>query len=153
MQVSEEQRRVLYERLREHLDEETATRLLEVTVPANVEVATRSDLHEVRGEILLRLAELSEQFGARFAGLEDRIAGLEDRIGRLEGRIAGLENRIAGLENRIAGLEDRIGRLEASVMGLGTMLTDKLYKVVVPTLIATIALVVGFASWIGTAFG
>jgi hypothetical protein len=35
MKVSEEQRRTLFELLRDHLDEETARLVLEVTVPAN----------------------------------------------------------------------------------------------------------------------
>lgn len=58
MRVSEEQRRTLFELLRDHLDEETAHLVLEVTVPANVELATRGDFQELRGEMLLRLAQV-----------------------------------------------------------------------------------------------
>ena len=167
MRVSEEQRRALYDLLREHLDERTATLLMEVTVPANVELATRGDIQELRGEVLLRIAELEERLGARFAGLEDRFAGLEERFAGLEGRFAGLENRFAGLEDRfagveqriagveqrIAGLEDRFAGVEQRIAGLGTMLLDRIYKVVIPTLVGTTVLIVTLATFVSGLIG
>ena len=143
MQVSEEQRRALYERLREHLDEATATLLLEVTVPANIELATRSDIRELRGELLLSLAEHGERIGARFAALEQRFSGVEERIARVEERIAGVEERIAKVEERIAGIDERIAgvderlvRIEASVLGLDVSMKHRLYKVVLPSIVS-----------------
>lgn len=150
MQVSEEQRRALYERLREHLDEATATLLLEVTVPANIELATRSDIRELRGELLLSLAEHGERIGARFAALEQRFSGVEERIARVEERIAGveeriakveeriasLEERIAGIDERIAGVDERLVRVEASVLGLDVSMKHRLYKVVLPSIVS-----------------
>lgn len=91
MQVSEEQRRRLHERLRERLDDATATLLMEMTVPANVDLATRSDLRELRAELLLGIAELGERIGARFAGLEERTAGIDGRLVRVEAGILGLD--------------------------------------------------------------
>lgn len=107
MRVSEEQRRTLFELLRDRLDEETARLVLEVTVPANIELATRGDTHELRAEMLLRFAQL-------------------------DGRIGGLEGRLGGLEAK---------------------LTERLYKVVVPVLIASNVLIVAVATWIGTVVG
>jgi len=69
MQVSEAQRRALFERLREQLDEETATLVMEVTVPANVDLATRGHVQGLSAEMLLR-----------FVGLEQRSAAFEQRV-------------------------------------------------------------------------
>ena len=118
MQVSEEKRRKLFERLRGQLDEETATLLLEVTVPANIELATRGDFQELRAEMLLGFMQLEDRLTARIAGVEERIAGVEGRFGGLEQRIAGLEERIAAVEERIAGLEERIAAVEERIAGL-----------------------------------
>jgi len=83
MQVSEAQRRALFERLREQLDEGTATSVEEVTVPANVDLATREDVYELRAEMLLRFVGLEQRFG----GLELRFDGLGQRFGVLEQRV------------------------------------------------------------------
>ncbi len=77
MPVSEEQRRELFDRLRSVLDERTATLLLEVTMPANVELATRGDVQELRAEMLLHFTELA----GRMTELDGRLTG---RISELE---------------------------------------------------------------------
>ncbi len=84
MPVSEEQRRELFDRLRSILDERTATLLLEVTMPANVELATRADVQELRAEMLLHFTELA----GRMTELDGRVTG---RIAEVTGRIAELE--------------------------------------------------------------
>jgi hypothetical protein len=72
--------------VRAHLDEETATLLLEVTVPANVELATRGDIQELRAELLLRLtgqiAELDRRLSGQIAGLTTRIGDFETDLTR-----------------------------------------------------------------------
>jgi hypothetical protein len=76
MKVSEEQRRELFDRLRSVLDERTATLLLEVTVPANVELATRGDVQELRAEMLLHFTQLEGRLSARIDALHGRIGDL-----------------------------------------------------------------------------
>lgn len=132
MKVSEEQRRELFERLRVHLDEETANLLLEVTMPANIELATRGDTQELRAEMLLR-----------FAQIDGRITEVEGTMLR---QISALHDRMSDVEARMGGLEARMGGLEAK-------LTERLYKVVVPVLIASNVLIVAVATWIGTVVG
>jgi hypothetical protein len=129
MKVTEEQRRALFERVRAHLDEETATLLLEVTVPANVELATRGDLQEFRAEMLLRFTELD---------------------GRLTGQISELDRRLTGqiteLDRRLTG---QIAQLDGQIAQLGKALTDVLYRRVIPA----VAVMLGVATWLGMVTG
>ena len=146
MKVSEEQRRTLFELLRYHLDEETARLVLEVTVPANTELATRGDTQELRAEMLLRFAQIDGRITEVEGTMLRQILALHDRMGGLEARISGLEARMSDVEARMGGLEGRMGGLEAK-------LTERLYKVVVPVLIASNVLIVAVATWIGTVVG
>ena len=146
MKVSEEQRRTLFELLRDHLDVETARLVLEVTVPANTELATRGDTQELRAEMLLRFAQIDGRITEVEGTMLRQILALHDRMGGLEARIGGLEARMSDVEARMGGLEARMGGLEAK-------LTERLYKVVVPVLIASNVLIVAVATWIGTVVG
>ena len=146
MKVSEEQRRTLFELLRDHLDEETARLVLEVTVPANTELATRGDTQELRAEMLLRFAQIDGRITEVEGTMLRQILALHDRMGGLEARISGLEARMSDVEARMGGLEGRMGGLEAK-------LTERLYKVVIPVLIASNVLIVAVATWIGTVVG
>jgi hypothetical protein len=67
-------------------------------------------------------------------------------MSEVEARIGGLEGRMSEVEARIGGLEGRMGGLEAKLLG-------RLYKVVVPVLIASNLLIVAVATWIGTVVG
>ena len=136
MKVREEQRRALFERLRAQLDEETATLMLEVTVPANVDLATRGDLQELRMEML-----------ALFTRLDGRINALE---AKLEARINALEAKLDAKSN---ALEARIDDVEAQVKALGTELLGKIYWVVIPVLATVNLVLLGLATWIGTLVG
>lgn len=117
MQVSEEQRRALYERLREHLDEATATLLLEVTVPANIELATRTDIHELRADLLLRITEVDGHLTLQIADLALQISEVARRLGEADSRLgarigdvqARLGARIDELSARISDVEARLG--------------------------------------------
>jgi hypothetical protein len=82
--ASEEDRRALFERVSAHLDEETARLLLEVTVPADIELATRGDIQELRAEMLLRFTELDGRLTRQIPELD----------GRLTGQIAGLSKEL-----------------------------------------------------------
>ena len=139
MKVSEEQRRTLFELLRSHLDEETARLVLEVTVPANIELATRGDTQELRAEMLLRFAQIDARITEVEGTMLRQISALHDRMSDVEARMGGLEGRMGGLEGRMGGLEAK--------------LTERLYKVVVPVLIASNVLIVAVATWIGTVVG
>jgi hypothetical protein len=146
MKVSEEQRRTLFELLRDHLDEETARLVLEVTVPANIELATRGDTQELRAEMLLRFAQIDGRITEVEGTMLRQILALHDRMSDVEARIGGLEARMSDVEARMGGLEARMGGLEAK-------LTERLYKVVVTVLIASNVLIVAVATWIGTVVG
>lgn len=79
MAVTEQQRRDLFDRVSEQLGGNTAALLMEVTVPANVEYATRGDLKELRAEMLDRFGTLEQRMVEGFAGLDRRITGLDVR--------------------------------------------------------------------------
>ena len=139
MRVSEEQRRELFDRLRSLLDEETATLLLEVTVPADVELATRGDIQELRAEMLLRFTELDGRLTGQIADLDRRITELD---GRLTGQITDLDRRITELAGRITELD---GRMTGGFADLEKVLTVKLYTRVIPA----IGIMLAVATWLG----
>jgi hypothetical protein len=173
MSITEEQRRALFDRLRAHLDEETATLLLEATMPANVELATRSDIRELRAETLLGFTELGgrltgqiTELGGRLTGqiteLDGRLTGqiteLDGRLtrqiteldGQLTGQITELDGQLTGQITELDGrLTGQITELGGRLTGLGKELTDTLYRRVVPA----IAVLLTFATWIGVAAG
>lgn len=128
MQVSEEQRRELFERVRAHLGSRTATLLLEVTMPANIELATRGDIQELRSEMLLGFTRLEARQGERIAGVEQRFSGVEQRL--------------SGVEQRLSGVEQHLSRLET-----------RLFTVGVPIFTAIVTVIVGIAAWIGMSAG
>ena len=143
MKVSEEQRRELFDRIRSVLDEETATLLLEVTMPANVELATRADIQEIRAEILLRFTELDGRLSAQIAELAARMTDMD---GRLSARITEVDGR---LTKAITALDGRVTQgfaaVDARIGALGAELTTRLYTRVVPL----IGVMIGLAAWLG----
>ena len=161
MHVSEEQRRALHDRLREHLDEETADLVLEVTVPANMELATRPDLLELRAEILLRLGvridELDARLSARIDELDTRLstrideldARLSARIDSLSARIDGLNARVDGLSTRIEELSKQVAGVEKAIDDLGALLSRQLMTRVLPLMVAALGVFIGLATWLG----
>ena len=92
MKVSEEQRRELFERLRVHLDEETANLLLEVTMPANIELATRGDTQELRAEMLLRFAQVD----GRINEIDAKVERLDAKVDRLDAKVEQLDVKLTG---------------------------------------------------------
>ncbi len=139
MHVSEEQRRALHDRLREHLDEETADLVLEVTVPANMELATRPGLLELRAEILLRLGVRIDELDAR----------LNARIDSLSARIDGLNARVDGLSTRIEELSKQVAGVEKAIDDLGALLSRQLMTRVLPLMVAALGVFIGLATWLG----
>jgi hypothetical protein len=162
MKVSEEQRRELFDRLRTHLDERTATLMLEVTVPANVDLATRGDLQELRAEVLLHLTQLDGRLTGQLTELDRKVTELDGRLtrqiteldGRLTRQITELDGRLTGRLTKLDGrLTGQITQLEQGLTGrfarLEKGLTDTLYQKVIPVIVATIAL----ATFIGYVTG
>jgi len=124
MKVTEEQRRALFERVREHLDEDTATLLLEVTVPANVDLATRADIQELRAEMLWNFTQFEGRLTGRMTELDGRMTSLEGRMTSLEGR---LTERITELDGRLtAQITELDGRLTAQITELDGRLTAQI---------------------------
>jgi chromosome segregation ATPase len=163
MQVTEEQRRALFDRVRAHLDEETARLLMEVTVPANVALATRSDVQELRAEMLLRFTELEGRLTAQLRGLEQRMTSLERRVTSLDGRMDALEQRMTSIEQRMDALEQRmtsieqrmdaleqrVGSLDGRIAGVAKDVTDTLYRRVIPA----IGVMLAVATWVALVAG
>jgi hypothetical protein len=83
MAVSERRRRQLFDLLSAKLDQETAELMMEVTMPANVDLATRGDIAELRGEIAELRGELRGEMGE-----------LRGEMGELRAGLAGLEHRL-----------------------------------------------------------
>jgi transposase len=144
MAVSEERRRELHERLLTQLDDETVTLLMEVTVPANVELATRGDVQELRAELLLRLTEVDGHLTLQMADLVRRISALE---GDLEQQVG---KRISAIEAGLATLDVRMDRVDVKLSALDVKLTRSLYRAVLPTLIAVqLLLFAASTRWVG----
>jgi hypothetical protein len=151
MHVSEEQRRELHDLLRRHLDERTATLMLEVTVPANVELATRSDIQELRAEMLLRFTELDGRLSGQITQLDGRLTRqITELDGRLSGQITELDGRLSGQITQLDGrLSGQITQLDGRLKGLGATLTSTLYFRVIPV----IGVLLGVATFIGITVG
>jgi hypothetical protein len=147
MKVTEEQRRALFEQVRDHLDEDTATLLLEVTVPANVDLATRGDIQELRAEMLLHFTQLDGRLTTQITQLDGRMTALD---GRLTKQITALDGR---LTKQMTALDGRITGLEVRIDKVGTDLARKLYVVVIPVLSGVTLVLVGLATWIGILVG
>ena len=143
MMASEETRRELYELLCTHLDQRTATLVLEVTVPANVELATRGDLQELRAELLLRFAQVEGRMVEMDARLSQQLAELDRKIDDVN----------TSLDKKIDDVKNAVIRLDTKVAGLDTKLTGRLYKVVIPVLASWNLLVVAVAAWLVTLTG
>jgi hypothetical protein len=136
MKVTEEQRRALLDRLRTLLDEETATLLLEVTVPANVELATRGDIQELRAEMLLRFTDLDGRLTTQVTDLDRRLTTqMTDLDVRLTAQMTDLDGRLTTLDRRVSEL--------------GKELTDTLYRRVVPA----IGVMLAIATWFNLVAG
>ncbi len=136
MQVTEEQRRALFDRLREQLDEETATLLLEVTVPANIALATRGDIQELRAEMLLRFTDLDGRLTTQVTELDRRLTTqMTDLDVRLTAQMTDLDGRLTTLDRRVSEL--------------GKELTDTLYRRVVPA----IGVMLAIATWFNLVAG
>jgi len=153
MKVSEEQRRALFERVSAHLDEETATLLLEVIVPANVELATRGDIQELRAEMLLRFTELDGRLTGQITELDGRLTRqITDLDKNLTGRITDFDKNLTGqiteLDKNLTGQITELDRnLTGRIAAQGKELTEKLYHRVLPS-IAIMLSVATFLSWV-----
>jgi chromosome segregation ATPase len=79
------------------------------------DVATKSDLENLRAEIKTEMGKLEE---------------------RLERRISALENRISALENRVNSIEERLARLEGQM----NLFVKLFIAFNLPTLIAVIGI-------------
>jgi hypothetical protein len=158
MKVTEEQRRALFERVRDHLDEDTANLLLEVTVPANVDLATRGDIQELRAEMLWSFSQLDGRLSGQMTELDGRLSAqiteLDRRMTSLDGRLTAQITALDGrLTKQMTGLDGRLTDLEVRIDKVGTDLARKLYVVVIPVLSGVTLVLVGLATWIGILVG
>ena len=146
MHVREEQRRRLHELLRERLGEEVAALVLEVTVPGNVDLATRGDVQELRAELLLHVTEVRAHLGELGRRLDEIDARLGGRLGEIDarqgGRLDRVDGRVDGLGARVDAVGDRIDRLEHLLLWRA-----------VPLMLAGTGTFVALATWVALALG
>jgi chromosome segregation ATPase len=90
------------------------------------DVATKSDLENLRAEMKFEMEKLEER-------LRNEI---QREVRRLEDRISALENRIAALENRVNSIEERLARLEGQM----NLFVKLFIAFNLPTLIAVIGI-------------
>lgn len=87
MEPTEDVRRQLYETVRQHLGETAAEQLMAVTIPPNVQLATKQDLDLLRAEIRKDLADLRTELYRRviplIGAVVSGVAGVALTIQRL----------------------------------------------------------------------
>lgn len=87
MEPTEDVRRQLYETVRQHLGETAAEQLMAVTMPPNVQLATKQDLDLLRAEIRKDLADLRTELYRRviplIGAVVSGVAGVALTIQRL----------------------------------------------------------------------
>jgi hypothetical protein len=101
MAITEQKKQRLLDRLRRVLDPETAELLMEVTVPANVDLASRSDIAALGGELRGEIGQLRGEMGE-----------LRGEMGELRGE---MRAGFAALEHR---LYTRVLPIMTGVLGL-----------------------------------
>ncbi len=74
MTASDVKTAILHRRLTESMGEETATALMERLVPDWAEVATKSDLNELRTELCGEMTELRTELRGEMTAMETRIS-------------------------------------------------------------------------------
>ena len=157
MHVREEQRRRLHELLRERLGEEVAALVLEVTVPGNVDLATRGDVQELRAELLLHVTEVRAHLGElsrRLDEIDARLGGrLDDIDARLGGRLGEIDARQGGRLDRVDGRLDAVGARVDAVGDRIDRLEHLLLWRAVPLMLAGTGTFVALATWVALALG
>jgi len=87
VEPTEDVRRQLYETVRQHLGETAAEQLMAVTIPPNVQLATKQDLDLLRAEIRKDLADLRTELYRRviplIGAVVSGVAGVALTIQRL----------------------------------------------------------------------
>lgn len=87
MEPTEEVRRQLYETVRQHLGETAAEQLMAVTIPPNVQLASKQDVDLLRAEIRRDLADLRTELYRRviplIGAVVSGVAGVALTIQRL----------------------------------------------------------------------
>ena len=87
MEPTEDVRRQLYETVRQHLGETAAEQLMAVTIPPNVQLASKQDVDLLRAEIRRDLADLRTELYRRviplIGAVVSGVAGVALTIQRL----------------------------------------------------------------------
>jgi hypothetical protein len=116
MEITEETRHRLYQRLEEVLEPEEATTLMAHLPPVGwADVATKHDLRALEERLDLRFESIDQRFDAidqRFESLEER---LDLRFESIDLRFESIDLRFDSTGQRIGSLEERLAlRIDAS---------------------------------------
>ena len=114
MTSEERPRQALYARLEEVIGDDHAATLMQYLPPDPSDLATRSDIGELRTEL-----------GHRIHGLDQRLDGLDQRMGDFDKRMDGMERHMDRFDDRLHDLHGAL-REQTRVFvaaSVGTMLT------------------------------
>jgi hypothetical protein len=120
MEITEETRHRLYQRLEEVLEPEEATTLMAHLPPVGwADVATKHDLRALEERLDLRFEAIDRRFEAidrRFEAIDLRFGSVDERFGSLEERLA---LRIDASESRVRAELQRDLRLQGFALLAG----------------------------------
>jgi len=154
MSVTEQQRRDLYDKVSEQLGADIATLLMEVTVPANVEYATRGDLQESRADVLDRIGTFEQRMTEGLGSLDRRIT---EGLSFLDRRITDLDRRttegFAAVDRRITDLDRRMAEGFAAIDRRIEETRSLLVWRVIPVLSTIMAALIGLSTYFGSLLG
>jgi hypothetical protein len=94
MAITERKKQRLLDRLRRVLDPETAELLMEVTVPANVDLASRSDITALGSELRGEMSKLRGEMGELRGAMSELRGEMGELRGEMRAGFAALEQRI-----------------------------------------------------------
>jgi len=101
--ITERERIELVKNLEAVMGQNAAATLMEY-LPANGwrDIATVTDLDNLRLAMKADMADLRTDLELKIAGLDTKIAGLDGKIAGLDGKIAGLDGKIEGEMGKLA---------------------------------------------------
>ena len=121
MATEERARQALYDRLEEVIGDDHAATLMQYLPPHPSDLATKSDLRELRTDL-----------GQRMDVTDQRMDGINHRVDGINHRVDGIDQRIDRIERHMGRFDDRLHDLHGALReqtrvfiasSAGTMLT------------------------------
>jgi hypothetical protein len=128
MATEERARQALYDRLEEVIGDDHAATLMQYLPPHPSDLATKSDLRELRTDLGHRMDVIDQ----RVDGINHRVDGIDQRVDGIDQRVDGINHRVDGIDQRMERFDDRLHDLHGALReqtrvfiaaSAGTMLT------------------------------